>query len=61
VAVAATLPGADGTALLVAARSAFANAFAATALIGAALSVGVALLAVVLLRRVRPVAHPAQA
>jgi DHA2 family multidrug resistance protein-like MFS transporter len=61
VAVAATMPGADGAVLLAAARRAFAHAFAATALIGAALSVGVAVLAVVLLRRVRPVAHPAQA
>jgi DHA2 family multidrug resistance protein-like MFS transporter len=61
VAVAATMPGADGAVLLAAARRAFAHAFAATALIGAALSVGVAVLAVVLLLRVRPVAHPAQA
>lgn len=61
VAVAATLPGADGAALLAAARGAFADAFAATSLIGAGLSIGVAVLAVLLLRRVVPVAHPAQA
>jgi DHA2 family multidrug resistance protein-like MFS transporter len=61
VAVAALLPEPIGAELLAAARAAFARAFAVTAWLGAAISIGVAILAVALLRRVRPVAHPAQA
>jgi DHA2 family multidrug resistance protein-like MFS transporter len=61
VSVAGALPEAPGAELLGAARAAFARAFQATALIGAAISVSVALLAAWLLRGVRPVAHPAQA
>jgi DHA2 family multidrug resistance protein-like MFS transporter len=61
VSVAGALPEAPGAELLGEARAAFARAFQATALIGAAISVSVALLAAWLLRGVRPVAHPAQA
>jgi DHA2 family multidrug resistance protein-like MFS transporter len=61
VAVAALLPEPIGAELLATARAAFARAFAVTALLGAVISIGVAILAVALLRRVRPVAHPAQA
>jgi DHA2 family multidrug resistance protein-like MFS transporter len=61
VATAALLPEATGAELLGAARTAFARAFTVTALIGAGISIGVAALAVVLLRHVQPVAHPAQA
>jgi DHA2 family multidrug resistance protein-like MFS transporter len=61
VATAALLPDAAGAELLGAARTAFARAFTVTALIGAGISIGVAALAVVLLRRVQPVAHSAQA
>lgn len=61
VAAAAQLPEGLGAELLGSARAAFARAFAVTSLIGAALSIAVALLAVLLLRRVRPAAHPAQA
>jgi DHA2 family multidrug resistance protein-like MFS transporter len=61
VATAALLPDAAGAELLGAARAAFSRAFTVTALIGAGISIGVAALAVVLLRRVQPVAHPAQA
>jgi DHA2 family multidrug resistance protein-like MFS transporter len=61
VAVAALLPEPIGAELLATARAAFARAFAVTALLGAGISIGVAILAVALLRRVRPVAHPAQA
>jgi DHA2 family multidrug resistance protein-like MFS transporter len=53
VAFAAQLPGELGTALLEAARAAYVNAFELSAAISAALSLGVALLAVALLRRVR--------
>jgi hypothetical protein len=42
------------------ARSAFAQAFEVTALIGGAISVGVAILAVVFLRRVRAEGTPVQ-
>jgi DHA2 family multidrug resistance protein-like MFS transporter len=61
VAAAALLPDALGAELLHTARSAFARAFTVTAYIGAAISVSVAVLAAVLLRRVRPAAHPAEA
>jgi len=61
VATAALLPDAAGAELLGAARTAFARAFTVTALIGAGISIGVAALAVVLLRRVRAAPHPAQA
>ena len=61
VAAAAQLPEGLGAELLGSARAAFARAFAVTSLIGAALSIAVAFLAVLLLRRVRPAAHPAQA
>ncbi|MGH8707631.1 MAG: hypothetical protein ACREVD_06180, partial [Burkholderiales bacterium] len=49
-----------GPELLGAARGAFAQAFEVTALLGAAISVGVAILAVVLLRHVRAQGSPAQ-
>jgi DHA2 family multidrug resistance protein-like MFS transporter len=55
VAVAAELPGTQGAALLEAARSSFAQAFEVTALIGAGISLAVAILAVALLREVRAV------
>jgi DHA2 family multidrug resistance protein-like MFS transporter len=58
--VAAQLPAAQGAGLMDAARSAFAQAFEVTALIGAAISVGVAILAVVLLRHVRAQGSPAR-
>jgi DHA2 family multidrug resistance protein-like MFS transporter len=61
VAAAAQLPEVIGAELLGSARAAFARAFAVTSLIGAALSIAVALLAVLLLRGVRPATHPAQA
>ena len=61
VAVAAHLPDALAAELLGTARAAYAGAFAVVAYIGAAISVGVAVLALVLLRRVRPAAHPARA
>jgi DHA2 family multidrug resistance protein-like MFS transporter len=53
VAVAGQLPVPQGAELLAAARAAFAQAFEFTAMIGAAISLGVALLAVALLRQVR--------
>ena len=56
----ALLPAPLNAELLGAARAAFARAFAVTAFIGAGISVGVAALAVVLLRGVRAAAHPAQ-
>jgi DHA2 family multidrug resistance protein-like MFS transporter len=52
VSVAEQLPGALGAELLAAAREAFAQAFGTTAAISAVIAIGVALLAVVLLRRV---------
>jgi len=61
VAVAAHLPDALAAELLGTARAAYAGAFAVVAYLGAAISVGVAVLALVLLRRVRPAAHPARA
>jgi DHA2 family multidrug resistance protein-like MFS transporter len=54
VAYAAELPAELGAALLEAARAAYVNAFELTAGISAALSLGVALLAVLLLRRLQP-------
>ena len=60
VSVAGQLPAALGAGLMDAARSAFAQAFEVTALIGAAISIGVAILAVGLLRRVRAVGSPAR-
>ncbi len=61
VSTAALLAPPDAAALLGAARTAFARAFTVTAYIGAGISAVVALLAVVLLRGVRAVPHPAQA
>ncbi len=61
VSVAALLPAPLDAELLGAARAAFARAFAVTAFIGAAISLGVAVLAVLLLRGVRAAPHPAQA
>jgi len=61
VVAAALLPDAIGADLLGTARAAYAHAFAVVAYIGAAISIGVAILALVLLRRVRPAVHPAQA
>ena len=55
VAVAAELPGTAGAALLAVAQDAFAQAFEVTALIGAGISLAVAILAVALLRDVRAV------
>ena len=60
VSVAGQLPAALGAGLMDAARSAFAQAFEVTAVIGAAISVGVAILAVALLRRVRAEGTPVQ-
>jgi len=60
VSVAGQLPAALGAGLMDSARSAFAQAFEVTALIGAAISVGVAILAVALLRRVRAEGTPVQ-
>jgi DHA2 family multidrug resistance protein-like MFS transporter len=60
VSVAGQLPAALGAALMDSARSAFAQAFEVTALIGGAISVGVAILAVVFLRRVRAEGTPVQ-
>jgi DHA2 family multidrug resistance protein-like MFS transporter len=60
VSVAGQLPAALGAALMDSARSAFAQAFEVTALIGGAISVGVAILAVVFLRRVRAAGTPVQ-
>jgi DHA2 family multidrug resistance protein-like MFS transporter len=60
VSVAGQLPAALGAALMDSARSAFAQAFEVTALIGGAISVGVAMLAVVFLRRVRAEGTPVQ-
>jgi DHA2 family multidrug resistance protein-like MFS transporter len=54
------LPAALGAGLMDAARSAFAQAFEVTALIGAAISIGVAILAVALLRHVRAEGSPAR-
>ena len=53
VSVAGQLPAALGAALMDSARSAFAQAFEVSAVIGAAISIGVAILAIVLLRDVR--------
>jgi DHA2 family multidrug resistance protein-like MFS transporter len=60
VSVAGELPAALGAGLMDAARSAFAQAFEVTALIGAAISIGVAILAVALLRHVRAEGSPAR-
>jgi DHA2 family multidrug resistance protein-like MFS transporter len=60
VSVAALLPAPLDAELLAAARAAFARAFAFTAFIGAGISIAVALLAILLLRGVRPAALPAQ-
>jgi DHA2 family multidrug resistance protein-like MFS transporter len=60
VSVAGQLPAALGAGLMDTARSAFAQAFEVTAFIGAAISVGVAILAVVLLRHVRAEGSPAR-
>jgi DHA2 family multidrug resistance protein-like MFS transporter len=60
VSVAGQLPAALGAALMDSARSAFAQAFEITALIGGAISLGVAILAVVFLRRVRAEGTPVQ-
>jgi DHA2 family multidrug resistance protein-like MFS transporter len=60
VSVAGELPAALGAGLMDAARSAFAQAFEVTALIGAAISIGVAILAVALLRHVRAQGSPAR-
>jgi DHA2 family multidrug resistance protein-like MFS transporter len=55
VAYAAELPGELGAAILESARAAYAHAFELSAAISAALALGVAVLAVLLLRRVQPV------
>jgi DHA2 family multidrug resistance protein-like MFS transporter len=51
VSVAGELPGTLGAQMLDAAREAFAHAFRATAVLSAAIAIGVAALAVALLRR----------
>ena len=61
VSVADLLPAPLAAELLGAARAAYARAFAVTAFIGAAISVAVAILALVLLRGVRAEPHAAQA
>ena len=51
VADAATLPGAAGTELVLAARAAFSHSFEVVALISAAIALGTAIMTAVLLRR----------
>ncbi|MEO8718825.1 MAG: MFS transporter, partial [Burkholderiales bacterium] len=58
--IAHLLPAPLGAELLGAARSAYARAFAVTAFIGAGISIAVAMLALLLLRGVRPATIPAQ-